>query len=103
MWIDPGSTPPRYFLDQLVLVDLDIVFGSPPAEAVPRPDSRLIDGLVLTGQVPGRLQQRARSVDGRRLGVVDFTVYDRDSACVVRQHALIPLEAITEVELPPRR
>jgi len=37
MWTDPGSTAPQYFLDQLVLVDLDVVFGPPPADAVPHP------------------------------------------------------------------
>ncbi|MDT7705433.1 MAG: hypothetical protein QOG20_1040 [Pseudonocardiales bacterium] len=57
MWTNPGSTPPQYYLDQLVLVDLDVVFGLPPADVEPNPDGRLVDGLVLTGKVPGRLRQ----------------------------------------------
>jgi hypothetical protein len=103
MWTDPGSTPPQYALDQLVLVDLDLVFGPPPADVEPNPDGRLVDGLVLTGKVPGRLRKWGRAADGRRVGLVDFTICDRDSATVVRGHQVVPAEALTEVELPPQR
>lgn len=104
MWTDPGSEPPQYPLDQLVLVDLDMLFGQPPADTEANPDGRLIDGLVLTGLVPGRLRRWGRAADGRRVGVVDFTVRDRGSATVVRpQSSVIPAEALTEVELLPPR
>lgn len=104
MWTDPGSTPPQYPLDQLVLVHLDLVFGPPPADVEPNPDGRLADGLVLTGTVPGRVRKWGRAADGRRVGLVDFTICDRDSATVARhQWAVVLAEALTEVELPPRR
>jgi len=38
MWTDPGSTPAEYYLDQLVLVDLNMVFGRPPEDVEANPD-----------------------------------------------------------------
>jgi hypothetical protein len=70
----------------------------------PNADGHLVNGLILTGTVPGRLRMWGRAVDGRPIGLVDFTICDRDSATVARhERAVVLAEALTEVELPPRR
>ena len=61
-------------------------------------------GIVLTGTVPGRLQGWGRAVDGRWLGLVDFTICDHRGATVVwMQRVVVPAEALSELELDERR
>jgi hypothetical protein len=55
--------------------------------------------LVLTGTVPGRLRPWGRAVDGRWVGLVDFTVCDYAGAIVVRMHRVAVLtEVLSKLE-----
>jgi hypothetical protein len=65
-WGADLTAPARGFLDRRVWVDLDRLYGPPPADTPPRPD-----GLVLTRKVPGILNSWVRALDGRWIGVVD--------------------------------
>jgi hypothetical protein len=67
MW-GAGPVPAERYLDRPVWVDLDVLYGPPPAEAVPWPGGDLRQGLVLTGRVPGILKLWGRAVDGRWVG-----------------------------------
>lgn len=88
-----------------VWVDLDVLYGPPPADAEPNPDGVLSQGLVLRGRVPGVLRKWGRAADGRWLGVVNFCICDRYSATVAQQEmVVVPAEALTKQDpLPPRR
>jgi hypothetical protein len=92
------------WLEVPVWVDLDQLYGQPPQDVKPWPGGNLVHGLVLTGKVPGRLRQWGRPVDGRWVGLVDFTVCDLHGATVARmQRVVVPAEALSEMELPERR
>jgi len=68
------------WLDVPVWVDLDQLYGPAPDGVEPWPGGHLVHGLVLTGKAPGRLRQWGRAVDGRWVGLVDFTVCDLHGA-----------------------
>ena len=92
------------WLDVPVWVDLDALYGPAPDGVEPWPGGNLVHGLVLSGKVPGRLRQWGRAVDGRGVGLVDFTVCDLHGATVARmERAVVPAEALSELELPERR
>jgi|RhiMethySRZTD1v2_1073278.scaffolds.fasta_scaffold2345246_1 hypothetical protein len=65
----------RRFLGRRVWVDLDRLYGPPPADTPPGPE-----GLVLSGKVPGMLKSWIRARDGRWIGVVDFGICDSKGA-----------------------
>jgi hypothetical protein len=95
---------PAACLDVPVWVDLDRLYGPAPAYVKPWPGGSLVDGLVLSGKVPGRLWRWGRAVDGRRVGLVDFTVCDHHGATVARmERVVVPAEAPSELELDERR
>ena len=95
---------PADWLDVPVWVDLDQLYGPAPEDVKPWPGGNLVHGLVLTGQVPGRLRQWGRATDGRWVGLVDFTVCDHHGATVAwMQRVVVPAEALSEIEIPPRR
>jgi hypothetical protein len=59
---------------------------------------------MTTGKVPGRLRQWGRAVDGRWVGLVDFTVCDLHGATVARmQRVVVPAEALSELGFDERR
>jgi len=92
------------WLDVPVWVDLDQLYGPTPDGVEPWPGGNLVHGLVLTGKVPGRLRQWGRSVDGRWIGRVDFTVCDLHGVTVARmERVVVPAEALSEMEMPRRR
>jgi hypothetical protein len=70
------------WLDVPVWVDLDKVYGKAPDDVKPWPGGNLIHGLVLSGNVPGRLQQWGRATDGRWVGLVDIVASDYRGATV---------------------
>ena len=87
-----------------VWVDLDQLYGPAPDGVEPWPGGNLVHGLVLAGKAPGRLRQWGRAVDGRWVGLVDFTVCDLHGATVARmERAVVPAEALSEMETPERR
>lgn len=70
----------------------------------PWPGGNLVHGVVLTGRVPGRLRQWGRAIDGRWIGLVDFTVCDHHGAAVAwMERVVVPVEALSELELDERR
>jgi hypothetical protein len=58
-WGADLTAPARRFLDRRVWVDLDRLYGPPPANPPPRGE-----GLVLSGKVPGMLKSWIRALDG---------------------------------------
>jgi hypothetical protein len=92
------------WLDVPVWVDLDQLYGPVPDGTEPWPGGNLVHGLQLTGKVPGRLQQWGRAIDGRWVGLVDFTVTDHRGATVARmERVVVPAEALSELQLDERR
>jgi hypothetical protein len=92
------------WLDVPVFVDLDQLYGPAPGDVKPWPGGNLVHGLVLIGKVPGRLRQWGRAVDGRWMGLVDFTVCDHHGATAARmERVVVPAEALSEMEMPPQR
>ena len=92
------------WLDVPVFVDLDQLYGPAPDDVKPWPGGNLVHGLVLTGKVPGRLRQWGRAVDGRWVGLVDFTVPDLHGASVAwMKRVVVPAQALSEIEIPERR
>ena len=88
------------WLDVPVWVDLNQLYGAAPDGLEPWPGGN----LVLAGKAPGRLRQWGRAVDGRWVGLVDFTVCDLHGATVARmERVVVPAEALTEMETPERR
>ena len=80
MWGADLTAPSLPFDDRLVMIGLDVLFGPPPPDTKPNPDGNLTHGLVLTGQVPGQLRGWARSIDGRWLGIGNFSLCDKFGA-----------------------
>jgi hypothetical protein len=92
------------WLDLPLWVDLDQLYGPAPADVEPWPGGNLVHGLVLTGKVPGRLQQWGRAVDGRRVGLVDFTICDHRGATVARmERVVVPAAVLSELQFDERR
>ena len=92
------------WLDVPVWVDLNQLYGAAPDGLEPWPGGNLVHGLVLAGKAPGRLRQWGRAVDGRWVGLVDFTVCDLHGATVARmERAVVPAEALSEMDTPERR
>ncbi len=92
------------WLEVPVLVDLDQLYGAAPADVKPSPGGNLVKGLVLSGQVPGRLRQWGRAVDGGWVGLVDFTVCDLHGAAVAwMERVVVPAEALSEIEVSPEQ
>ena len=76
----------------------------PPGDRKPWPAGSLVHGLVLSEKVPGRLRQWGRAVDGRWVGLVDFTICDHRGATVAwMQRVVVPAEALCELEFDERR
>jgi hypothetical protein len=98
-WGADLTAPARQFLDRHVWVDLDRLYGPPPEDTRPRRE-----GLALTGKVPGMLKSWIRALDGRWVGIVDFSISDSHGGHVTRATGVpIPAEALTELVMPPRR
>lgn len=96
--------PAEALLDRPVWVDLEVLFGPPPADAVAHPDAAFVHGLRVTGRVPGVLARWGRSADGRWIGIVTFTLEDQHGAAVVRhERVAVPAAALAPREVPPRR
>ena len=92
------------WLEVPVFVDLDQLYGPAPEDVKPWPGGNLVHGVVLTGRVPGRLRQWGRAIDGRWIGLVDFTVCDHHGAAVAwMERVVVPVEALSELELDERR
>lgn len=91
--------PPPEPLDKPVFIDLAQLYGAPrPDPPPPRGGSirdRMRLNLDLNRQVPGMLRWWVRSVDGRWLGLCDFTIPDIGGATVIRQEgAAVPADAL---------
>jgi hypothetical protein len=92
------------WLDLPVFVDLDQLYGPAPADVKPWPGGNLVNALVLSGRVPGRLRQWGRAVNGRWVGLVDFVVCDLHGATVAwMQRMVVPAEVLSEMDMPKRR
>jgi hypothetical protein len=105
-WTTNARQPPAP-LDRRVWVDLDRLYGTSPD---PEPDSAEPDPepaphhvIHPTGRVPGVLKWWARATDRRWYGRVDFPVYDPHGAVMLTQRdVLVPAEALSPVDEPPR-
>jgi hypothetical protein len=85
-----------------VWVDLDQLYPVPDDGRTMPND--LTDLLVLTGRVHGRLRDWRRATDGRWIGLVDFTLYDRQGKAVVfHTRVAVPSEALAPIPAQPRQ
>ena len=54
--------------------------------------------------LPGMLKSWIRAVDGRWIGIVDFSISDNTGKHITRATGVpVPAEALTELVMPPRR
>lgn len=91
-----------------MFIDLAQLYGVPrPDPPPPRGGSirdRMRLNLDLGRRVPGLLRWWVRSVDGRWLGLCDFTIPDTGGATVIRQEGVaIPAYALEPRSEEPRR
>jgi hypothetical protein len=104
MWgADLTVTPPPA-VDRPVWVDLGVLYRPASDGVRPCPEHQRDRALVLTGREHGLLHRWLRAIDGRWIGLVDFTIHDHSGRTAAWLHkTAVPAEALTKIDLPPRR